>query len=165
MIGGAAYAQTTAVVTDEYVPAREAVTARGMAPKMRVSQLSPTARTFRVVFGKGDEVASGLAEFAEKNHIQNAHFTAVGAFDSATLGFGDIAKQAHRKILVNGEAELVSFSGGITSENGKPRVHAHAVFALPDATTRGGHFIDGHVSITMEVYVVDNGEGGESKTP
>ena len=137
--------------------ARKEVTARGLAPGMKVTELATTGRTFHVHFSKGDEVASGLTEFAERNHVTAAHFTAVGAFDSALLGWTDPEKRAFKKVEINQEAEVVAFAGDITQVNGKPNVHAHAVVAFADGSTKGGHFIEGHVSIVMDVYVVDLG--------
>jgi len=107
---------------------------------------------------KGDEVAAGLTEFAEQNHIKVAHFTAVGAIDSGVLGWFDPDKRAYKKILINQEAEVVSLSGNIALQNGKPFVHAHCVVALSDGSTRGGHSIEGHVSLAMQVFVVDASE-------
>jgi len=144
--------------------ARKEVTARGLAPGMQVTELAATGRTFHVHFSKGDEVASGLTEFAEKNHITAAHFTGVGAFDSALLGWTDPEKRAFKKIEINQEAEVVAFAGNITLANGKPNVHAHTVVAFADGSTKGGHFIEGHVSIVMDVYVVDSSPAPAAKT-
>ena len=37
-------------------------------------------RTFAVIFETGDEVASGLLEFAKVQKLGASHFTAIGAF-------------------------------------------------------------------------------------
>ena len=132
--------------------------AHGQAPGMKVTELARTGRTFEVTMRKGDEVAAGLTEFAEQNHIKVAHFTAVGAIDSGVLGWFDPDKRAYKKIVINQEAEVVSLSGNIALQNGKPFVHAHCVVALSDGSTRGGHLIEGHVSLAMQVFVVDASE-------
>jgi uncharacterized protein len=142
---------------DGYVGRKE-ITARGLAPAMKVKDLGATGHTYEVTFGKGDEVASGLTEFAEKNHITAGHFTGVGAFSSALLGWTDPDKRAFKKVEINQEAEVLSFVGSISMLNGKPYVHAHVVVGLPDGSTKGGHFLEGHVSIVMEVFVTDNSE-------
>lgn len=139
---------------DEYVR-RSAITARGLAPSMQVKQLGATGRTFEVTMRKGDEVAAGLTEFAEQNHVTLAHVTAVGALNAAVLGWFDPDKRAYKKIVINQEVEVVSFIGNIAMENGKPFLHAHAVVAFPDGSTKGGHFIEGHVSLEMQIFVVD----------
>ncbi len=129
---------------------------------MKVTELARTGRTFEVTMRKGDEVAAGLTEFAEQNHIKVAHFTAVGAIDSGVLGWFDPDKRAYKKILINQEAEVVSLSGNIALQNGKPFVHAHCVVALSDGSTKGGHLIEGHVSLAMQVFVVDASDGVEA---
>jgi hypothetical protein len=55
---------------DEYVTPAEAVPT-GKAPKMQVQLLNPGEPTkqYAVIFYQGDEVYSGLQEFAEKYHV------------------------------------------------------------------------------------------------
>ena len=84
---------------DGYVGRKE-ITARGLAPAMKVKDLGAAGHTYEVTFGKGDEVASGLTEFAEKNHITTGHFTGVGAFSSALLGWTDPDKRAFKNCLL-----------------------------------------------------------------
>jgi len=127
----------------------------GMAPKMKVTELSKTGRSFELVFGKGDEITSGLSDFAIKEHLSAAHFTAIGALDQAVLGWFDPEKRAYKQILIDQEVEVLAFTGNIIVTNGKPTVHAHVVVALPDGTTRGGHFVEGHVSLTLQLFLED----------
>src|SRR5882724_3648227 len=47
---------------------------KGLAPGLKVVDLGKSARTFKVSMTKGDEIMSGLTEFAEKYHIKNGHF-------------------------------------------------------------------------------------------
>jgi predicted DNA-binding protein with PD1-like motif len=148
---------------DEYVR-RAPITARGLAPGMRVKQLGNAGRTFEVTLRKGDEVAAGLTEFAEQNHVTLAHVTAVGALNQAVLGWFDPDKRAYKKIAINQEVEVVSFIGNIALENGKPFLHAHAVVAFLDGSTKGGHFIEGHVSLEMQIFVVDSDAASDATT-
>ena len=130
--------------------------ARGTAPKMKVTELGPSARTFQVILSRGDEVMAGLTEFAEKYNIQTCHFTAVGAMDSAVVGWYDPEKRAFKRNEINGEVEVVSLIGSITRDSkGKANAHAHVVVALSDGGARAGHLIEGHVSLTMQIYAID----------
>jgi hypothetical protein len=43
---------------------------KGLAPGMKVTDLGKGARTYRVNLAKGDEIMSGLTEFAEKYHLK-----------------------------------------------------------------------------------------------
>ena len=62
---------------------------KGLAPGMKVTDLGKGARTYRVNMAKGDEIMSGLTEFAEKYHIRNGHFTAVGAINKGLFGWSE----------------------------------------------------------------------------
>ncbi|HWE50407.1 MAG TPA: PPC domain-containing DNA-binding protein [Bryobacteraceae bacterium] len=133
---------------------RSEVTPHGMAPKMKVTEMRASGRSFQILLSKGDEVASGLLDFAEKNHVKYAHFTAIGAFDHAVLGWYDPAKRAQKKNPIDEEVEVSSFVGNITPDSkGNPVVHAHCVVALSDGRAMAGHFIEGHVSLVMQVYL------------
>lgn len=151
LIAGAAFAQ------DEYVP-RDEVTPHGLAPSMQVIELKSAlgTRSFQVLMSKGDEVASGLLDFAEKNHIRNAHFTGIGAFDHAVLGWYNIDKRLHKKLPIDQEMEA-EFTGNITVDrNGKYNVHAHCVVGTSDGSAKAGHFVMGHVSGVMQIHVEDS---------
>ena len=132
--------------------------AAGKAPGLKVTEFSPKVRHFKLVFAKGDEVAAGLAEFAAKNHIKDAHFTAVGAFDSAMLQISDPEHKTHKMMPLKGEMEVTSFTGNIAPDRtGKLLVHAHCtVSMLKDGTTYSGHFVEGHISLTMQLYLEDS---------
>ena len=131
-------------------PAKE-----GLAPKVKVIEFSRTVRSFQLTFGKGDDVASGLRDFALQHHLTAAHFTAIGAFDHAVLGWSDPNVHAFKTTVLDQEVEVVACSGSITINNGQPNVHTHAVVALPDGSTRGGDLIEGRVSLTLQVFLED----------
>src|ERR1700752_2674128 len=76
----ASKAQTQSGQGNEVAPGP--VTARGLAPGVSIGQLGSAGETYAVIFGKGDEVASGLTEFAETHKIKAGHLTAIGAFSS-----------------------------------------------------------------------------------
>ena len=126
----------------------------GAAPKMKVTEFARAGRIFEVVLGKGDEILSAITEFAEKNKVETAHFTAVGAVDKATLGWFDPEKRAYRINAIDEEAEIASFVGNIaTGANGKPSAHGHIVLGMKDGSTRGGHLVEGYISLTLQLFV------------
>jgi hypothetical protein len=138
---------------DQYVPS-EPVTARGLAPKMKFKDLGRQATAYSIIFGSGDEVASGLTEFAEKNHIQSGHLTAIGAFSGAVLAYFDRDRKEYKKITINDQVEVLSFIGDFALDKGKPVLHAHVVVGFPDGHTMGGHLLEAHVWPTLEVFLV-----------
>jgi predicted DNA-binding protein with PD1-like motif len=144
---------------DEYLPT--GYTPNGSATGMKVEEFGPAARTFKLSFRKGDELMTGLVEFVRKNHLKDCYFTGYGALDSALLGWYDPPKRAYKKIVIDGESEIVSLTGNITFDaNGKPNIHAHMSVAAPDGVVRGGHLIEAHISVVAQIYLVDSGPGG-----
>jgi predicted DNA-binding protein with PD1-like motif len=130
----------------------------GTAPGLKATELSPKTRTFHLVFAKGDDLRAGLAEFAAKNHLTNAHFTAIGALDLAVIGWSDRPKKAFKIERLDEEMEVTSLSGNIVrGTDGNPVVHAHCVVALlRNGTVHAGHLLQGRVSLTMQMYLTDS---------
>src|SRR3569833_1514740 len=85
---GSAHAQAPALPPDYSTQAEIPL---GTAPGMKVTELGPH-RSFQIVLSKGDDVRAALLDFAAKNHITIAHFTAIGALDSAVIGWSDPAR-------------------------------------------------------------------------
>jgi len=131
-------------------------TRRGLAPRLqhRVISTGPHGeKTYAVIFGKGDEVMSGLTEFAEHENIQAAQISAIGAFQHAVFAWFDDEKKAFRNIPVNRQVEACSVLGDIGLVAGKPAVHLHSVVALPTGETRGGHMLEAYVWPTLELFL------------
>lgn len=130
----------------------------GMAPGMKATELNARVRNFRLVFEKDDDVGAGLLEFARKNHLTNAHFSAIGAFGSAVIGWSDRPKKAFKVVRLNEEMEVAAFNGNITrGQDGNPVVHAHCVVGLlSNGAVYAGHCLEGHVSLTMQLYLTDS---------
>jgi predicted DNA-binding protein with PD1-like motif len=114
-------------------------------------------KTYAVVFDTGDEAASGLLAFAREHRLAGSHFTAIGAFSDATLGYFDWQQKDYQKIPVREQVEVLSLVGDISlDEKGEPKVHAHVVVGRRDGTALGGHLLEAHVRPTLEVVVVES---------
>jgi uncharacterized protein len=111
--------------------------------------------TYVVVCDPGDEAVSVLNEFARSEDLEASQITAVGAFESAVVGWFDRATKEYRRIPVSGQCEVLSLIGDIARGADGPVAHIHAVLGLPDGTTRGGHLIAGRVFPTLEVVVTE----------
>jgi predicted DNA-binding protein with PD1-like motif/type 1 glutamine amidotransferase len=147
-----------------YVP-RGTRPGKGLAPGMKVTDLGRGGRTYRINMIKGDEIMSGLTDFAEKYHIKNGHFVAVGAINKGLFGWSDVERGlGQKKIELNQEAEIVSLIGSISMDGqGRSTVHGHGTVALSDGSVRGGHWFEAHVSIIAEVFVTEE-EGAPAET-
>lgn len=138
----------------EYVPTIQNVES-GRAPGMKVKLVGQNneVKTYVLVFAKGDEVMSGLTDFATQYHVTAAHFTGIGSAESARLGFLDKSRNLFRLIPINEQTEVTSLMGDIAMYHGKPIVHAHMNVASADGTVRGGHLFQATVWPTLEVFV------------
>lgn len=113
-------------------------------------------KTYVLIFAKGDEAIEGLMSFAKEHGVTAAHFTAIGAFSDVTLGYFDRSTMDYKHIPVREQVEVLSLIGDIALDGDQPKIHAHVVVGRPDATTRGGHLIEGHVWPTLEVVLQES---------
>ena len=137
-------------------PARPIPT--GKAPSMQVKLVkdTPEEKVYAIVFLKGDEVLSGLTDFAAKYKVADAHFTGIGAISSATTAWLDLDKKMYRPTVTNQQVEVLSLIGDIAAFNGKPVVHMHAILGRRDGTTVGGHVWELNVNPTVEIFLTAN---------
>jgi uncharacterized protein len=107
-------------------------------------------KIFAVILQAGDEVKDALMQFAIAEHVTAASFTAIGAFERATLAYFDVERKEYRPISIDEQVELLSCIGDFSLTDGKPQLHAHVVVGRSDGTTRGGHLLEAHVRPTFE---------------
>jgi uncharacterized protein len=164
MASGPASAAAAPPTYEGYIP-RGTRPAKGLAPGMTVTDLGKSARTYKIHMVKGDEIMSGLTDFAEKYKIKNGHFTALGAINKGTFGWSDVESgKGQKKIDLNQEAEIVSLMGSVTTDSqGRANVHGHGTVALSDGSVKGGHWWEAHISIIADVFVTEEEGAPESR--
>jgi len=153
--GGLVVAQSPDTPTPQGYTRPGPVTDRGRAPGMQIRLIAENPggeKTYAVIFGKGDEVLSGLTEFAEREKFSSGHFTAIGALQSARFGWFDAAHKAYRDIPINEQVELIALIGDVGLVNGAPQIHAHGAVGFPDGQLRGGHLLQAFAWPTLEVF-------------
>jgi hypothetical protein len=117
-----------------------------------VSEHSDGGKTYALVFAKGDEIMSGLTEFAAREKLVGGHFSAIGALEHARFGWFDRARKAFREIPIDEQVEMISLIGDVGLVNGSPAIHAHGAVAFPDGHVRGGHILEAVAWPTMELF-------------
>lgn len=113
-------------------------------------------KTFALIFDKEDEVVREITAFARRERVTAAHFTAIGAFADAVLGYFDPAHKDYRRIPVSEQVEVLTLAGDIAVKDGEPKVHAHVVLGRADGSTRGGHLLEAHVWPTLELILTES---------
>ena len=113
-------------------------------------------KTFAVILDTGDEAMASLLAFAKQNNVTAAHFTAIGAFSAAVLGYFDMEKKDYSRIPVGEQVEVVSLIGDIALEKDQPKIHAHAVIGKRNGVAMAGHLLEGHVRPTLEITLIES---------
>ncbi len=125
---------------------------------MKAQTLSQSGATTRaLIFQTGDEVMSLLADFARRENVRAARFTAIGAFQDATLAYFDWEKKDYLDIPVREQVEVLVLTGDIAWHGDKPVAHVHAVLGRRDGSTVGGHLRRAIVRPTLELMLTEAG--------
>jgi uncharacterized protein len=115
-------------------------------------------RTVMIVLDPGEDPITAVTEVAGSAALDAAHFTAIGGFEGAVLGWFDIAAKAYRRITVDEQVEILSLIGDVTRAepaSGGIKVHGHAVLGRRDGSTVGGHLLSGRVRPTLELMLTE----------
>ena len=115
-------------------------------------------KDYALILEPGEEVIGMLEHFAVEHGIFASHFTAIGAFQRATLAYFDPQKQDYLDIPINEQVEVLSLVGDISSADGEPKVHAHVVVGKRDGTAHGGHIMEAYVWPTLEIMLEESPE-------
>jgi predicted DNA-binding protein with PD1-like motif len=132
----------------------------GLAPNMEVHESASVTRAYQIRFSPGDEILSGLTDLAKSEGMTSAQVTGLGGLSSALLAFGDpsIGSFVFKLIPIDEKSELVSLVGTVSERDGEPYVHLHAVVAMSDGSTRGGHVLELHVAPVAEVTILETAQ-------
>jgi predicted DNA-binding protein with PD1-like motif len=110
-------------------------------------------KIYALVFDKDDEVMGELQRFAQLEHLDSAHFSAIGAFRSVVLQYFNPETRAYEDLPIDQQVEALTVAGNVALDRDGLKVHAHAVVGLRDGSTRGGHLKEAYVFPTMEVII------------
>jgi len=112
------------------------------------------SRNFVVRAKHDSEIITFLNNVANKHGITTATFTLIGALKWAKLGFYDQDKHEYLETLLSTPQEIATCVGNISTKEGNPFVHAHAVLADRNGNTKGGHLLEGKV-FAAEVHLFE----------
>jgi len=103
-----------------YQATRPAQIEKSPGVKVKLLDSSANKKIYVLIFSKGDEVVSGLTEFALKYGVKSAHYSAIGDATSAKVGWYDYQRKMFKVIAISSPAEITSLVGDIAMFNGKP---------------------------------------------
>ena len=114
-----------------------------------------THNGYFVVFDRGEEIISALAQFADNEDMHWGAFEALGMAEDVEIGYYDLEAREYVYRQEEGPFEVVSFKGNITQFKEVSLVHAHAALARCDESLEmiGGHVRSMRVAATLEMIL------------
>ena len=130
-------------------------------------------RKFVLVLDEGEEAVTAIKAFAKDQNLQGSTVAGIGAFENCSFGHFNPATKEFTRNDLSVQAEVLALNGNIAGDLGHddghddddgdddeaddgPHLHLHCVVGLRDATTRGGHLIQGIVRPTMELIIEES---------
>ncbi len=108
--------------------------------------------TFIVRIKRGEQFVKSLTKFCQKLKITNAFFYGIGALDKFTLANYNVDKQKYSDKKFTGAYELANITGNVFDSKDGLIIHSHAVLSDEKMKPIAGHFVEGRVSGTVEIY-------------
>ena len=109
--------------------------------------------TYVMRLDPGDEIVEKILWLAAVEQIKLASVSGLGTVDNVTLGIYCPDTKQFKANMFHADFEIVSLTGTITTQRGRPYTHLH--MAVGDLAGRcyGGHLNRGVVSATAEIVV------------
>lgn len=125
--------------------------------KAKLLDQSNGQRVFAAIFDSGDEVLSGLKDFALQERLTAAQITGIGAFSDVVLRYFEWETKQYRDNRVDEQVEVASLIGdiGIGSDD-EPAIHVHLVVGRRDGSAMADHLGGAHVQPTLELIVSES---------
>ena len=102
---------------------------------------------------KGEEIGEKVKEIALKENVVLAAVSALGAVDSFTVGVFKTGEKKYYSSSFEGDFEIVSLTGTISTMNGEFYLHLHMSAGDEKGKVFGGHFNNAVVSATCEMVI------------
>ena len=112
-----------------------------------------TGRCFLDRLARGDDLTQAIEALCLEEKIETAAFSLIGSVTGATLGAYDQTQQVYITFKKEEPLEIISCTGNISSKDGQPFVHAHALLADMNGATVAGHLFPETFVYAAEIYL------------
>lgn len=102
---------------------------------------------------KGEEINQQIKAIALKERIKLASVSALGAVGKLTIGVYKPKEKKYYSNKLEGDYEIVSLTGTITTMDDKFYSHIHVSVGDEQGNVFGGHLNEAYVSVTCEMVV------------
>ena len=101
----------------------------------------------------GEDVGEQVLSVAKKESISLASVSGIGGTNDFTVGVFSIEKNCYVERRFEGDHEITSIAGNITTMNGESYVHLHITCADGSGRVVGGHLLRARISISAEIIL------------
>ncbi len=109
--------------------------------------------TIVVRIDRGEEITASVKSICEKENVRLASISALGAVGHAVVGLYRVEEQKFLSNTFDGELEMTSLTGNVTTKSGEIYLHMHADFADETGHVYGGHLAEAVISGTCEMFI------------
>jgi len=113
-----------------------------------------TDRGYLLRIYRGEELVTTLTAFLRDKQIRSGAFRGRGAVDDPELGLFTMKTREYLRRRFEGEYEIASLTGNVTTLDGAPFAHVHGVFTDASCAAIGGHVFAAEVAVTCEIDLV-----------
>ena len=107
--------------------------------------------TYVLSCSRDEEIMSEIKKFAEKNNIEAASFSIIGAAKEVELAWYDVDIKEYTTKTFTEKLEIVSMTGNVGVMDKDTIVHSHGVFSNKEMQTMGGHINKVVVAAACEI--------------
>ena len=109
--------------------------------------------TYVMRLDPGEEIVEKVLWLAAVEQIKLATVTGLGAVDNVTLGIFSPDTKQFKANMFHADFEIVSLTGTITTQRGRPYAHLHMAVSDLAARCFGGHLNRAVISATCEMVI------------
>ena len=102
---------------------------------------------------KGEEIATSLYEIINKYNIISGWINGIGAICKVELGFYNLKDKNYNRKKIDGNYELTSLMGNISSKENKPFLHLHINMSDENFNAFGGHLFSAVILVGGEFII------------
>ena len=119
-----------------------------------------------VRLNRGEEIVEQLKQVATNEKIKLAQVNGIGATSSFVVGCYSFEEQVYHQNEYEGEYEIISLQGNISTMNDETYLHIHMACGDMKGNVVGGHLNRCVVSITCELFInIVDGQIDRMKDP
>lgn len=102
---------------------------------------------------KGEEIIESVKDFCKEHRIKLGSIRGIGATNKVVIGLFNTAEKKYYKQELNGDFEITSLLGNISTMNGEVYLHIHINLSDAQFATQGGHLNYSIISGTCEIEI------------